>query len=359
MTVGPQTRLGVVGPNGVGKSTLLRVLAGLDAFDRGQVELRPPAATVGYLAQQRQQGEETVRDLLYRRTGVAAADEELMAAAVALAGGDGKSDERYGTALERWTNLGAADLDARIEVALDAVGLPATVLARRTDELSGGQAARADLASVLLSRFDVTLLDEPTNDLDFDGLARLESFVAGRDGGLVIVSHDRAFLDRTVTSILELDEHDRTGRLFGGGYHAYLEERDTARRHAGQAFSTYQAERETLRQRAQRERQWATTGTSKEKKRPRDNDKAQRDFRINRTERLAARARMTERAFERLDVVDKPWAGWDLRFSIDEAPRAGAVAARLEQAVIQRGDFRVGPLDLEIAWAERIALTGA
>ncbi len=113
-----------------------------------------------------------------------------------------------------------------------------------------------------------------------------------------------------------------------------------------------------MRQRAQRERQWATSGTSKEKKRPRDHDKAQRDFRINRTEHLAARARMTERALERLDVVDKPWEGWDLRFSIDEAPRAGAVVARLEQAVIERGDFRIGPLDLEVAWAERIALTG-
>jgi ATPase subunit of ABC transporter with duplicated ATPase domains len=241
---------------------------------------------------------------------------------------------------------------------LDEVGLPAAVLAQRTDELSGGQIARAELAVVLLSRFDLTFLDEPTNDLDFDGLARLEAFVAGRAGGLVIVSHDRAFLDRTITSVLELDEHEGTGRLFEGGYRAYLEERQTARRHAEEAFETYQSQRETLQQRAQRERQWATSGVSKEKKHQRDNDKAQRNFRINRTERLAARARMTERAFERLEVIDKPWEGWDLRFAIDEAPRAGAIAARLEQAVIQRGDFRIGPLDLEIAWAERVAITG-
>ncbi|HWW53841.1 MAG TPA: ATP-binding cassette domain-containing protein, partial [Acidimicrobiales bacterium] len=93
-------------------------------------------------------------------------------------------------------------------------------------------------------------------------------------------------------------------------------------------------------------------------RRPRDNDKAQRDFRINRTERLAARARMTERAMDRLEQVDKPWEGWDLRFAIEEAPRAGAVALRLEEAVIGRGDFRLGPLDLEIAWGERVAITG-
>jgi ATPase subunit of ABC transporter with duplicated ATPase domains len=174
----------------------------------------------------------------------------------------------------------------------------------------------------------------------------------------VIVSHDRDFLERTITSVLELDDHDHTSRLYSGGYAAFLEERSTARRHAQEAYATYRAQRKELLDRAQRERQWATSGVGREKRRPRDNDKAQRDFRINRTERLAARARMTERAMDRLEQVDKPWEGWDLRFAIEEAPRAGAVALRLEEAVIGRGDFRLGPLDLEIAWGERVAITG-
>jgi ATPase subunit of ABC transporter with duplicated ATPase domains len=96
----------------------------------------------------------------------------------------------------------------------------------------------------------------------------------------------------------------------------------------------------------------------REKRNPRDNDKAQRDFRINRTEQLASRARRTERALDALEVVDKPWEGWDLRFTIEQAPRAGAVVARLTGAVIERGAFTLGPLDLEIGWAERIALVG-
>ena len=97
---------------------------------------------------------------------------------------------------------------------------------------------------------------------------------------------------------------------------------------------------------------------SKERRVQRDNDKAQHDFRINRTENLAARARRTERAAERMEVVDKPWEGWQLRFSIGEAQRAGEVVCRLDAAVIERGDFRLGPVDLQLSWGERLAVTG-
>jgi ATPase subunit of ABC transporter with duplicated ATPase domains len=158
--------------------------------------------------------------------------------------------------------------------------------------------------------------------------------------------------------VLELDEHTRQGRLYGGGWAGYLAERAADRSHAEEAYAVYQSQRSDLTQRAQRERQWATTGVSKEKKNPRDNDKAQRDFRVNRTEKLASRARRTERALDALDVVEKPWEGWDLRFSINQATRSGAVVARLEDAVLERGDFVLGPLTLDVAWADRVALVG-
>jgi ATPase subunit of ABC transporter with duplicated ATPase domains len=254
--------------------------------------------------------------------------------------------------------LSAGDIDARIAATLLDLGLPAGIVDQETATLSGGQVARVALAAIVLSRFDITLLDEPTNDLDFDGLERLEAVVAGRAGGMMIVSHDRAFLDATVTSVLEIDEHEHSARLFGGGWSAYLEERGTARRQAEEAFAVHQAQRKELADRARRERQWATSAVKRERRHPRDHDKAQRDFRINRTEKLASRARQTERAIERLDPVEKPWEGWDLRFTIEQAPRAGAVVGRFEAAVIARGPFRLGPIDLEIGWAERIGLVG-
>jgi ATPase subunit of ABC transporter with duplicated ATPase domains len=361
VTVGPATCLGVVGPNGVGKSTLLQILAGLLQPVSGVVRVDPPTATVGYLAQEHTAvGAETVRASLARRTGVVAAEAELGEAAAGLGTGAAGAEERYALALAHFETLAAGDLDVRLVTTLEQVGLDPAIADHPSATLSGGQSARVALAAILLSRFDLTLLDEPTNDLDFDGLARLEHLVTHRRGGMVIVSHDRAFLDRTVTDVLELDEHTRKGSAYGGGWAAYLAEREAEHAHAAEAYAVYETQRSELRRRAQRERQWATSGVSKEKRQPRDNDKAQRDFRINRTERLAARARRTERALQALEPVDKPWEGWDLRFAISETGRSGAVVARLEDAVIERGGgFILGPLTVDIAWADRVALVGA
>jgi ATPase subunit of ABC transporter with duplicated ATPase domains len=359
LTVGPTTCLGIVGPNGVGKSTLLQLLSGLLVPTAGTVRVDPPSATVGYLHQEHAAVPgEVVRAALARQTGVTVIEEELTMAAAGLVADTPESHERYSVALARYESLSAGDFDARLETTFEQLGLPSRLAAQDAATLSGGQAARVALAGILLSRFDITMLDEPTNDLDFDGLARLEDMVRRRSGALLLVSHDRAFLDRTVTDVLELDEHAHAGRLYGGGWAGYQAERASDRAHAEEAYAVYSSQRDDLRQRAQRERQWATKGVAKEKKSPRDNDKAQRDFRVNRTEKQASRARRTERALATLEVVDKPWEGWDLRFNISEATRSGSVVVSLDQAVIERGDFRLGPLSLEIGWAERIALVG-
>jgi ATPase subunit of ABC transporter with duplicated ATPase domains len=360
LTVGPQSRIGMIGPNGVGKSSLLQVLAGVLAPGGGEVVRDPPSATVGYLAQEHDVASGvTVRELLARRVGGAGAEAELAAAAAALAEGTARAALRYEVALERFNRLGVADLDARIDAVLDDLGMVAALAVREASTLSGGQQAKVALAGIELSQFDITLLDEPTNDLDFGGLRRLEAWLASQSGGMVIVSHDRDFLARTVTSVVELDEHSRTAREYGGGWSGYQAERANAHRHATEAYERYDRRRSHLEQRAEQQRQWATSGVRREARDPSDNDKAQRGFRINRTEKLAAKARQTDRARAALETVDKPWEGWDLRFTIEEGPRSGAVVARLSGAVIERGTFRMGPVDLQIDWGDRMALTGA
>src|SRR5205807_4405278 len=137
------------------------------------------------------------------------------------------ADDEYAAALESWLALGGADLEDRAAEVCADLGLGVRMQAPMTS-LSGGQAARASLASLLLSRYDVFLLDEPTNDLDLTGLSRLERFVTGLRAATVLVSHDREFLARTVDQVLELDLPQQQVRLYGGGYEAYLEERAVA-----------------------------------------------------------------------------------------------------------------------------------
>jgi ATPase subunit of ABC transporter with duplicated ATPase domains len=358
LTVAPGQRVGVVGPNGTGKSTLLRVLAGLQAPDAGSVTTAPPTATVGLLPQEPdRRTDESVAGFVARRTGVAAASVELDAATAALAAAEPGADDRYAVALERWLGLGAPDLDARLGATLADLGLDGSVVDQPTATLSGGQAARVSLAATLLARFDVFLLDEPTNDLDFDGLARLESFLLGLDAAAVVVSHDRAFLERVVTHVLDLDEHTHEGRLYAGGWAAYLADRATARRHATEAYETYQAKRTDLADRARTQREWSVQGVKKVKTSG-ETDKFIRHWNTSSSEKVAHKAKATERAMERLEVVDKPWEGWQLRFDIGAAERSGDVVAALSGAVVERGGFRLGPVDVEIGWAERVAITG-
>ena len=358
LSVSPGQRVGVIGPNGTGKSTLLRVLAGQLAPESGSVVTAPRAATVGLLPQEPDRRmDESVVEFIARRTGVAAATTEMDAATQGLADGSPGADDRYSDALERWLALGGPDLESRIGATMADLGLDGSVASQPTATLSGGQAARVSLAATLLSRFDIFLLDEPTNDLDFAGLARLEGFLVGLDAATVVVSHDRAFLERVVTHVFDLDEHAHTGSLYAGGWTAYLADRSTNRRHAEEAYGTYQAKRSDLTDRARTQREWSVQGVSKSKKSG-ESDKLIRFKNTADSEKVAHKAKATERAMERLEKVDKPWESWELRFEIGMAERSGDVVATLRGAEVQRGAFTLGPVDLEIGWAERVAILG-
>jgi ATPase subunit of ABC transporter with duplicated ATPase domains len=359
LVVAPREVVGLVGANGAGKSTLLRIIAGLASAEAGTVEVAPRGATIGYLPQEpERRAGETVTAFLRRRTGVGPAQEAMERATAALAAGDAGADVAYGDALERWLALGGGDLEQRAEGVAAGLGLGVALDAEMTT-LSGGEAARAGLASLLLSQFDVFLLDEPTNDLDLDGLEQLERFVSRLEAPTVLVSHDREFLARTVTRVLELDLAQRQVNLYGGGYAAYLEEREIRRRHAREAYEEYADTRTSLEQRGQMQRGWMETGVRNARRKATDNDKIGRKHRAEASEKQAAKARQTERAIERLDVVEAPRREWELRMEIATAPRAGAVVAALDGVVVRRGGFQLGPVTFEVAWGDRIAITGA
>ncbi|GLX17646.1 ABC-F family ATP-binding cassette domain-containing protein [Streptomyces lavendulae] len=359
LVVAPGDVIGLVGVNGAGKSTLLRLLAGLDTPETGELRLSPPGAAVGHLPQEPERREgESVRDFLARRTGVAAAQAALDEATQGLVDGTPGADDAYADTLDRWLNLGGADLDERAQEVADELGL-AVSLDLPMSALSGGQAARAGLASLLLSRYDVFLLDEPTNDLDLAGLERLERFVTGLRAGTVVISHDREFLTRTVTKVLELDLAQQQINLYGGGYESYLEERARARSHAREEFEEYADKKAALEGRAQMQRNWMDKGVRNARRKSTDNDKIGKALRGESSEKQAAKARQTQRAIERLEVVDEPRKEWELRMEIAAAPRSGSVVATLREAAVKRGGFSFGPASLQIDWADRVAITGA
>jgi ATPase subunit of ABC transporter with duplicated ATPase domains len=349
LTVTPERLLGVVGPNGVGKSTLLRLIGGLDRPDTGTVTRTPATLTAGYLPQEheRETGEKLL-EYLARRTGVAAAQHELEAAASALAAGD-EAEERYAVALDRFVALGGGDLEARAGQAAAELGLP-VALDRRLASLSGGEAARVALAAILLSRFDVLLLDEPTNDLDFDGLERLERFLAVREGGLVVVSHDREFLDRTVTRIVEVDPWTRRVREWPGGFSEYEAAREAAREAAYERFEHAEERRRELEALLARRRQEALGGAKLGEK----SGGADRRG----TNGLRSKVRLAERALERADRPDKPYEPWELQLRLEAGERAGDRVAGLQSAVAVRSDFRLGPIDLLLGPHERVLVAG-
>ncbi|MGY1745407.1 ABC-F family ATP-binding cassette domain-containing protein [Blastococcus sp. SYSU D00695] len=358
LVVAPGDVVGLVGVNGAGKSTLLRILAGEQPAESGSIALSPPHATVGHLPQEtdRRPGE-TVAGLLARRTGVAAAQAAMEAALERLTAGEPGADDAYAETLERWLALGGADLDERAGQVVAEVA-PGVALEAPTAGLSGGQAARVGLAALLLSRYDVLLLDEPTNDLDLAGLDQLERFVTGARSGVVVVSHDREFLARTVTRVVELDLPQQLVRVHDGGYESYLVEREVARRHAREEYEEYADTRAELEARARMQRNWLAKGVRDSIKKKKDPDKHVTAHARSTAEKQGAKAKQTERRIERLEVVEEPRKEWELRMEIAAAPRAGAVVATLRGAVVRRGDFTLGPVDLQVDWGDRVAITG-
>ncbi|BBZ01914.1 heme ABC transporter ATP-binding protein [Mycolicibacterium chitae] len=365
LTVAPGDVVGVVGANGAGKSTLLRILAGELEPLAGTVSVAPADAFVGWLPQEHERiPGETTAAYIARRAGCTQATAAMEAAAAALADpAPGQPDpaEAYAVALDHWLATGAADLDERLPAVLADLGLDTDAVRPDTTEmtaLSGGQAARVGLAALLVSRFDIVLLDEPTNDLDLDGLERLERFVGELRGPVVLVSHDREFLARTVTRVLELDLAQNTTTVYGGGYESYLEEREVARRHRREEYEEFAERKADLVARARTQREWSSQGVRNAIRKAPDNDKIRRRAATESSEKQAQKVRQMESRIARLEEVVEPRKEWTLQFTIGAAPRSSSVVATLDNAVVRQGDFVLGPVSLQVAAGERIGITG-
>ncbi|HEX6056725.1 MAG TPA: ABC-F family ATP-binding cassette domain-containing protein [Intrasporangium sp.] len=354
----------VVGPNGSGKSTLMRTIVGELPIEHGSIQLAPRDATIAWLPQVLPHPDESLLGYARWRTGVSDADRELEASAAALASEPDEeqpgrmplSADRYARALERWLALGAADLDERLPEVAAKVGLDVDPT-RPLGSLSGGQAARASLVAVLLSHYDVLLVDEPTNNLDARGLDLMADFVCSHTGPVLIASHDRAFLDAVTTKVVELDLHQQRIGYYTGSYSDFAAERALRRGQAWEAYESYTGARDSLVAQARQRHVWAEKG-HRSVSVGGETDKHIREKHRARADRQAAKGARIQRAADRLEVVEQPRKEWRLRYTITEGPSSADVVATLSKAVVRRGSFTLGPVSLVVGQGDRIALTG-
>lgn len=360
LVVAPGDVIGLVGANGAGKSTLLRLLAGLLPPEEGELRLSPPTATVGHLPQEPERREgESVREFLARRTGVAEAQRVMDEATQALVDGAPGADDAYSVSLERWLDLGGADLDERAEEVADSLGLGVDLDQPMTG-LSGGQAARAGLAS---SSSPATTSSSSTSP------PTTSTWTAWNDSNASSPACARARSSSATTGSSSPAPSPRSSNSTSPRTRSTSTAADTrptwrsARRRAGDArddYEEYADKKSALQDRAQMQRSWMDKGVKNARRKANnDNDKIGRKFRSEASEKQAAKARQTQRMIERLDTVEEPRKEWELRMEIAAAPRSGAVVATMRDAEVRRGDFAFGPVSLQIDWADRIAITGA
>ncbi|MGC5334473.1 ABC-F family ATP-binding cassette domain-containing protein [Micromonospora sp. DT62] len=347
VTVSARSRIAVVGENGRGKTTLLHVLAGLIPPDEGTVHR---AGTIGLARQELSARDgETVGTLTSEALAASlAALAALDEASLAVAAGDPGAGDRYAVALEAATGLDAWDAERRIDVALDALGA-CTDRDRALSELSVGQRYRVRLACLLGARHDVLLLDEPTNHLDADGLDFLTRRLREHDGGLAVVSHDRALLRDVADRFLDLDPtRDGTPRLYAGGYDAWQDARRRERESWEQDHEEQQAEHQRLQNAVSRARDRLSTGWRPDK----GTGKHQRQSRAPGVVQALHRQQDALQA-HRIDVPEPPPT---LRWP-DLSVRRGAPQLRAYGVVV---DGRLaGPVDLTLDGGDRLLVTGA
>lgn len=312
-------RVGLVGENGSGKTTLLRIIARVLTPDAGHVQL-DSGIRMGYVPQEYSGDQNAVvRDFLSLDTPGAE------------------------------TRL-AWDL-------LHALQFPEALLFRAMGALSGGERRKVLLVAAFAKDCDLYLLDEPTNDLDLDGIVLLERFLQTSRAALLVISHDRRFLDALVTRVLALDPHTHRVLEYPGNFSSYLKLREEQLLQAWAEYHERQSEVQRLRSAVATEKAWAKRGN--DHPRVTDNDKMLRGFMQDRSKGLAQKAKALSRRLERLPEVEKPWESLPQLFSLDEGERSGDRVFVLDGVLKRLSDGRtLGPIDLTVTHGERIAIIG-
>lgn len=333
-------RVGIVGRNGSGKTTLLKLIAGIESIDHGVIHYKK-GTKIGYLAQIASDSGLTVWDVLRKAfTNLITMQERMSELESEMGRGDARDRtlKEYGQLLENFTRNGGYEIDSSIHQVANGLGIEC-LLSKTFDQLSGGEKTKVSLGKLLLEEPELLLLDEPTNHLDVEAVEWLETFMKQYKGTIVIVSHDRYFLDEVVTKIVDLEDGEL--HVYQGNYSDFVEKKEKMLLAEFAAYQEQQKKMKKMREAIKRLKEWANQANPP-------------------NAALHKRARNMERALERIDKIKRPLLErrkMGLEFDLNE--RSGKDVVRFEDVSIgYQGRSLVKSSNLHIRYGERVAIVG-
>ena len=356
-TINAGDKIGLVGPNGVGKTTLLKIINGDLKPTFGNVILS--GEKIGILPQNLNKWlDKTVYSFIEEVTGVKSAREEFAAQCERLAQDTSENTLlNYNKALEQYEKFEVANFDATIKKALSRATLRDINPERRLDTFSGGQRTRIALAAIFASRYDLILLDEPTNNLDDNGVALLEDFISNSPVSFLIVSHDRRFLRNATKQIIELVGNKGINK-YNLGYDEYIKARAKDRQAMINRYEQYEKEKKRLRRVARDAKIRANSAGSNRKKS--DGDKLNEHFRKERaSSNLASASSGAESRLQQLDEPERVEDEIAIKFTFDEvsSKKCSLVSVR-SLSISHDGKKIIGPVTFNVRPSDRILIQG-
>lgn len=354
-TVDEGEKAGIIGSNGIGKSTLLRIISNMEYADSG--EISTGGALIGFLRQEFSLGEEkySVEEFVKGYIGILNLERRLKELEETM-GDDPELIQEYCDVQEDFINLDGYNFDYKLDTILNGLGLGEELATRSISTLSGGQKNKVMLSAVLLKGSNLLLLDEPTNNLDLKSIQWLENYLKSITTPTIIVSHDRRFLNSVTTKTLEVDFFTREMREYPGNYAEYKAFKEKEEEKQLERYSQQQETISSMRESITQKKEWANKGRKQGVK---DKDKYTRGYERDRSSSLASNAKKIEKQIEQMDRVERPKIKEKLVIKIAPTKSKSSMELSVSKLVCgyQEG-FRTDPITLEATFGDKIVIIG-
>lgn len=346
----------IIGSNGVGKTTLMKIIAGFEKPDEGIIEI-DNSEMIGYLRQEFEIVEEnqSIVSFIKKYIGIDKLEEKLNVLQDSM-GNDPKIIEEFCEIQEKYILLDGYNFDYKLNVVLNGLGFENEMREVLIRNLSGGQKSKIFLAAVLLKGAELILLDEPTNNLDIKSIEWLEEYLSSIDVPCLIISHDRRFLNKVTNKTFEINFFDRTIDMFPGNYSEYSEFKKKQEEKLIERYNIQQEEIQQLRESAKQKKDWANKGRKQGVK---DNDKYTRGYERDRASGLASNAKNIEKQIEKMSKIERPKIKNKLQIKINFSKIKGSTSIIAKDLICgYPNGFTTQPISLNCKFGDRIIIKG-